>query len=465
MIIHRNADRLFSGASYDETYSHDPERFAHAVTFRALEAVWRDHLPLDRPRRCLDLGCGQGQVITRVRDDLQAADPAVAAASELYGLDISPVAIEQCDARAPDIRWILDAFQDFLASPAAGALEGTLDLVINKGGLTNVSSQAEYRVMLAGIARLLSDGGVYLYVQNKQFYQVWSNNFCLDWTQDIFDLAGDVFGPPAIVPEPSAYAAVYVKRTKPAPVIASTGQPASAEKPRRLIFSMSDGTERTVFVSGDELTARRLTQLRAEPGHRSPPTHPGDRERVLVPGGRIRLGAAGTLDVHATVTPALERTHEPIAFTEMCPLIRHYCRHLLEWTTLAPDTLLLGLGLDDFKVHCKTGQPVVDLDEYRSRLDWVLETARRRVVAGAGGRVVWVATGPSVAFDDRSGTYRSDPAVARVYLDAAAEVCAEHAVPFAAVTPAGPDRAAATRAIAATVGRTLAATGAVACSP
>lgn len=61
MIEYINLDRVFSGEAYDETYRHDPDRFGHAITFRALDEVFNRLLMVHRPIRVFDLGCGQGR--------------------------------------------------------------------------------------------------------------------------------------------------------------------------------------------------------------------------------------------------------------------------------------------------------------------------------------------------------------------------------------------------------------------
>lgn len=444
MILYTNPDRRYTGEAYDETYSQHPDRFGHSITYRALDALFASRLPLDRPIRVLDLGCGQGQVISYVHRKLQECAPQHERGSMLYGLDISEVAIAQCEQRDSSVHWIVDTFQDFLRREESQSLKGVFDLVINKGGLTQVESAEDYRAMLEGVGDLLRDGGLYLFLQYKQFYQVWSNAHCLDWTTDIFELGEQVLGEPHRIEDGSAYICVH-RKGAPKPTT-------DRAKPQRIRFRMSDGSEQRVFISGDELTAQRLHRLRAAPDRESflafdLPADAKDkdiqrheqrvqaarerfvpgRQRVLLGTGRVRMtDDARAIDPESALFDALSGSYNILAWPGMVSTVRHLCKVVAPWSAARPDLVVIGPGLEDFKVDPATNQPIVDADEFRHRLDWVVDV----LTGEAGARVVYLATPPVADFtDERNGSiYRPD--AAQPFLDAAGEVCRRYRAIF-----------------------------------
>ena len=214
MIIYENPDDQISSPGYDATYAADPQHFTHRSTFEALETLFSEHLQIDRPLWCFDLGCGQGQVAARVHDIVGERAPNMLRDSRIYGLDLSHVAIRQCNESYPDLRWINDTFQGFLKrEEMRSELFGRFDLVINKGGLLFVKSEGDYQELMKGVSELLSDGGRYLYIQNKKFYAHWSSRRCDDWQRDIFDIAGMQFGAPLVMDHVDYFVHVYTKQT------------------------------------------------------------------------------------------------------------------------------------------------------------------------------------------------------------------------------------------------------------
>ena len=443
MIEYINPNRAFTGEAYDETYRYDPDRFGHGITFRALDALFDRWLKLDRPLRAFDLGCGQGQVIRHVRQCVCDRAPEQLTNSVFYGIDISEVAIRQCEAREPAVRWIADSFQDFLDRPETAAQRGAFDLIINKGGLTQVRSAEEYRAMLAGIRSLLREGGIYLFIQYKQFYQVWSNEHCADWDTDIFEVAEDLFGPAERMDDDSAYICVFRK--------GAVRKPAIVAKPRRIAFRMNDGSEQRVFVSGDELTSERLRRLRATPDRnqfRAFDMMDGatDRERqrhverterarddfraglptALIGIGRVRMTDAKAIDPFPIMYQSMCERFNVVNWPGMLATTRHLCKAAPAWSLARPDAVVIGPGLEDFKRSFAPVLPIVDPDEFRYRLDWVigLLTGETRAT------VVYVATPPMVDFDDDRNSYQYRRADGQAYAQVAAEVCAEHHARF-----------------------------------
>ena len=134
MIVYRNERRIFlkSGKNYDETYRRESHRFTHRATFEVLDEILEAQVPDGKRFWALDLGCGQGQVLDHVRETLDQNASPPSGDLPLYGIDISEVAITQCENRYPRLRWIVDSFQDFLQRPETPAeYFGRFDLVIN----------------------------------------------------------------------------------------------------------------------------------------------------------------------------------------------------------------------------------------------------------------------------------------------------------------------------------------------
>lgn len=439
VIEYINPNRAFTGEAYDDTYRHDPDRFGHTVTFRALEHVFDRWLKLDRPIKMFDLGCGQGQVISYMRDVLKERAPQHLNNSAFYGIDISQVAIEQCEAREPEARWVADSFQDFLNRPETAAQHGTFDLVINKGGLTAVRSADDYRAMLDGVRKLLRDGGIYLFVQHKQFYQIWSNEHCADWDTDIFELADDTFGPADRIDDVAVYICVFHKGDS----VPASPTPA---KPRRISFRMNDRSEHRVFVAGDEMTVERLRRIGAKNDTHERITfntsdesgrdkfrlerarddfQPG-RPSLLIGAGRVRMSDSKAIDPIDDLYQAFNVRCNVVVGAGMIATTRHLCKAAPQWSLARPNSIVIGPGLEDFKRPNDPALPLVDPDEFRYRLDWALDV----LVGEAKANVVYIATPPVADFvDARNGYfYRREDGL--LFARIAAEVCDEQRVKF-----------------------------------
>ena len=409
MIVYENPNHQFSSTGYDATYAADPRHFTHRSTFEALDTLFTEHLQIDRPLWCLDLGCGQGQVAAKVYDNIGERAPKMLKDSRIYGLDLSPVAIRQCDESYPDLLWINDTLQDFLKREETKRdLFGRFDLVINKGGLTFVSSEDEYDELLEGIHALLGEGGRYLYIQNKQFYAKWSDRTCKAWGRDVFDIAGEQFGTPSVIDNKGYFVDIYTKR----PASVGSNYKPAADEPLVIEFTLNSGQIETWFVGGDEAIARqtkflcadpddsRLLSLRAVPrGSPQARTRHADlaaatasslREgdlvilvpthRVLRPDGRRGILTPGLYE--ALASQGISPLHYPAA----CMSTRDYCDAVNEWIIARPDLILLGLGLEDYRRDGETEEPWIDLDEFAARIDWLTWRLHRDTEA----RIVWI---------------------------------------------------------------------------
>lgn len=409
MIVYENTDHQFDASSYDETYAVDRQHFTHRSTFEALDTLFTEHLKIDRPLTCLDLGCGQGQVAARVRDIIAERAPSLLGDSQIYGLDLSPVAIGQCDESYPDLLWINDTLQDFLKrDQTKRELFGRFDLVINKGGLTFVTSEDEYDELLEGIHSLLGEGGRYLYIQNKKFYAKWCNRTCKGWGRDVFDIAGAHFGSPRIVDNKGYFIDIYTKRPD---SIDNDYQPA-ADEPLTIELFLNSGKTETWFVGGNELispTIKRLTEHEPQTPSATfevpPKMRPEDqvRHRELVAQtaeAAVTGGPTIVVPTHeiwqsdgrkAPLLPSLhsalsKRGLSPLHFPMNCVSTRQYCEVVNQWVAVKPDAILLGLGLEDYRRDPETDRPWLDLDEFAWRLEWLVWKLQRETEA----TIIWV---------------------------------------------------------------------------
>ena len=441
MIVYENPDHQFSSTGYDATYAADPRHFTHRSTFKALETLFTEHLQIDRPLWCLDLGCGQGQVAAKVYDIIGERAPNMLQDSRIYGLDLSPVAIRQCDASYPDLLWINDTLQDFLKREETKRdLFGRFDLVINKGGLTFVSSEDEYDELLEGIHALLGEGGRYLYIQNKEFYEHWANRTCKGWARDVFDIAGEQFGTPSIIDNKGYFIYIY---TKGPDAVARDYRPA-ANEPLSIEFCYNTGQTESWFVGGSETMALAVRTLLREPheSERRPfrvagnmrPESKAHHEMLVaqtVEAAR-RSGSTVVVPIHDIWQPngrkayLIPSLHSAMYSTDLLPLhyplncrtTRKYCDAANEWVAARPDAILLGLGLEDYRLDARTGGTWIDLDEFAARIDWLAWKLQRDTEA----RIVWIWLTLDDDLTSRNGKWIFRAEDARVYQATAEQI-------------------------------------------
>ncbi len=441
MIIYENPNHRSSSTGYDATYAADPRHFTHRSTFEALDTLFTKHLKIDHPLRCLDLGCGQGQVAARVHDIIAKIAPDLLGDSQIYGLDLSPVAIRQCDASYPDLLWINDTFQDFLTRQETRCeLFGRFDLVINKGGLTFIESEAEYDELLSGIHSLLSEGGRYLYIQNKKFYEHWANRTCKEWDRDVFDIAGGQFGTPSIIDNKGYFIYIYTKEPD---GVAGDYRPA-ADEPLSIEFCFNTGQSERWFVGGNETMALGVRTLVHDLHESEPrpfrvvgnmPPEARARHELLVAktaAAAHRSGSTVVVPIHdiwqpngrkSDLIPSLYSAMyaaglQPLHYPLNCRTTRKYCDAATEWVAARPDAILLGLGLEDYRLDAQTGEAWVDLDEFAARIDWLAWKLQRDTEA----RLIWIWLTLDDDLTSRDGKWIFRAEDARVYQAAAEQI-------------------------------------------
>ena len=442
MIIYENLERIFSGKSYDITYSDNLDRFSHKVTFDALEEIVNKLILLNPSLSYLDLGCGQGQVLAKIYELVKQRLLGKVESSKFYGIDFSKVAIEQCEQKYPEFSWVIDSFQDFLTQEdKLEEFQGKFNLILNKGGITHVNSQEEYQQMLQGINRLLAKGGTYVLIKNNKFYQKWSNAICSNWLHDIFDIALETFGNCEVMPDSGYYIKIYQK--KPAKNVDAVPKENYnlMDKPVSLTFLMNDGTTRKSYISGDELMyTRLLCLLNREDNHQPfvyeiPQRYNEKRKKrtkeiinytlqyfnpnqknILLLSDPVRLEDGRSFEYIPLLLSKLENQTNFIYFPKSCKSISKYCDFVNDWLATKADLFLLGCGLEDYKLDPETNKPLIDLDEFRYRLDWVFE----KIIKEHKKKILWISSFQEVQSSE----------LTKLYADAVSEICQIYKVPI-----------------------------------
>lgn len=103
-------DALTSSADYDVLSERGYQRIL---------SEFRRHVPVRRPLRCLDLGCGSGEFTARL----------LPLGMELHGLDLSTNAIEMARRKHPRIEFRVGDIED------TGLPDGSFDVVVLSGVL------------------------------------------------------------------------------------------------------------------------------------------------------------------------------------------------------------------------------------------------------------------------------------------------------------------------------------------
>lgn len=436
MIIYENENRVFDGKNYDRTYSEEPEHFTHKVTFEAISKIINSYLKLKYPFYCLDLGCGQGQVLAKVKEELENRQEQVNY-SKLYGIDISKVAIEQCEQKYHDLSWIVDSFQDFyIREETKTQLFNKFDLVINKGGLTAVKTQREYEEMLEAINSLLDKNGKYLFIKNKKFYEKWKQSRCQTWSEDIFEIALKTFKRCEKIDNNSYYINIYsqVQEVFYTQVeFIKEGYNEIENKAIKIELVMSNGTVSSLELTDTQLVDSFWKRLR-EPVNKNQvfvyevPMQYSDRakgvylellnrinnnfqvgkKKVLCLNQRLQIGAE-IYDHIPELFSKLEAIVNLVYFPILCNNSRKYCDYINDWLLAQPEIIILGFDLDDYKLEQGNNKPVVDLDEFAYRIDYIFAKMFDRDV-----KIVWISL-PVIDFKNDNSHLYYDVNVFRQY--------------------------------------------------
>lgn len=395
---------------------------------------------LGRGVRCLEIATGAGDVLARLHELVADRMPEIAARSEFYGLDANRAAIDLGEQRFPELTWVVDSLPGFLDREEGG---GAFDLIVDHSGLKFARSQAEYEQLLSDLTGRLADTGLYVRLQDKKQYALWTDKTCREWSLDAFDVNAAHLGEPQVLANDAAYVHVHAKPA--APSLDGASPLDARPKPRSVDFKLSDGTTESWFVSGDEVLRHRLRPLvsvrgaapealtalgsggplprqeallveLAEAGNRA------GRPAVLDPGGWL-FGLDGTRvryqrALYKRILGAgFNVLHDP----RRCDHVRRYVGSVTDWVAAQPDVVVLGCGLTDCRRDLDLRKPYNDLDLFRNLLDVVVD------MVGQRSRVVWVDLEPAPRLVEAPG-WTIDPGDAARYAQTAREVMEAHGV-------------------------------------
>ncbi len=156
-------------------------------------------LLMDRPvDSCLDIGCGQGEVLSRIADGYGDFDRFPNRSSSFFGIDLSGTAIRQADESRPDLMWIQDSIQNVIEDPSRlrKGPDFRFRLIVDKGGFLSVGGESDLRLGMQGLSQMLNSDGVFLLIRNRNFYLNWLAAHANGWDYDPIELASQAFGPP-----------------------------------------------------------------------------------------------------------------------------------------------------------------------------------------------------------------------------------------------------------------------------
>lgn len=346
MLHYKNPAVAKYAANYNMVYRTDLDNFQHRVTFKAIDQF------LASNRRsvetCIDIGCGQGQVLAHVADNLRKKG------NGFVGIDISDVAIEQCEERRPDLTWIVDDYKNFLDRPEFKQLfPAGVDLIVNKGGFTHVRTEADYSDTMQKTREALSERGHFLYIKSKKFYHKWTNLVAGRWEREPLQIVFDNFGEPIIVENLSYHILFFPK--------IGNSQPASVY-PRDVEIEFLDGSRKTYPVYHD-VEARSHVAASLEHGS-------DDMADTIVTD--IRLSAGPFANMLLTKRLQNKRNLSPATKILDASLLEQFEVTAHELEHAPTRRIIFGGSLSDWLIDRTTGQTVVDPDEFENRMDWLL---------------------------------------------------------------------------------------------
>lgn len=357
MILYKNPATAKIAANYNAVYAADTGHFRHRVTFEAIDSFMASH-GLD-PKSCIDIGCGQGQVLMHIADALTKRG-ATLDGRQLVGVDISEVAIDQCESKRSDLGWIVDRYQTFLNNDAFRSLfPNGVDLIVNKGGFTHVRSEKEYRRTTERTRDALSENGFYLFIKNVKFYKKWSHTRAKKWEHDPLQIIFDCFGEPFTFPNSGYFVYLFAKDSRRQP---------QDTFPHHVDFALADGSNFMGLVHFDPRTrARVLSSVRPEiPSRKLLIT-----DIYLSPAPEVRVAMTAVLNRDKCL-PA-----DTLVVKSQWRTSKAFVERAHELCSVSADHIMFGGSFTDWLVDPEFRQSHVDADEFENRLNWFLGFIRR----------------------------------------------------------------------------------------
>ncbi len=418
MIIYESEANAIDAAGYNTAYAKSEAHFNPKPGFKIVDQLV-DFSAEACPASCIDIGCGQGALLDHIYSCSRKVGGDRIKPERFLGVDISKVAIDQCENANPSLAWVVDSFQGYAeaADPASRFPDG-VDLIVNKAGLTKVGSEDEFENIFLSIRNLLSDSGHFLFTCSKPFYRKWLSANATDWRREPIQIAFDIFGEPQYLTDETRYILLFSKRT---PDL-KDAYPAAVE------FEFEDGSKSRIDTYFD-LDIRRRVELATGLPH---------------PRGSTRLNKVTLLsDMNFAANPDIR-----VSSSYAIPQIRgkglkvHRLRRPLnsskslilranEFCGVKCSHVLLGGSLNDWLVSSDTGQPHVDPDEFEARLDWFFSFLKRHQSA----HVTFLTAFPiGERHHPTSGDLYSESA-AQPFKETLRNLTKAHGVQFADVTP------------------------------
>lgn len=408
MIVHENSEAGSQANEYNQTYGRENQQLSGKPLLNAIDALFSqsDFWPAS----CLDVSCGQGQVLGHIFGKAKEQSPHLDG-HRFVGLDTSKTSIEQCEANYPDLSWIADSYQNFAGGGGfERVLSGGVDLIVNRLGFTASYSEDEYVDALEKAKSSLTENGRYLFVANRSVFQKWALLNARAWKRDPLQIVFDVFGEPEIHANPRFHFMLFAKNPK-----------AGAAYPRSVDFTFEDGSTSARDVYFDPMLRERIVAFRE------------DRPRVKMLMKEMRLSVSPDLDV--AVTKKLHDADPSFHMVEgRIRLSSAYRQGIHEFSSPAADKIVLGGSFSDWLIDSRTGQPTVDLDEFHVSCDFLFSKLR----ASGVSQIVYLAAFPRSEGKDKLGFIYS-PDVAKPYRDALRELAERYDIIFHDLTDAGPD--------------------------
>lgn len=405
MIIYENADLVEMAKNYNATYAADAEHYSHKVTFEAI-----DHFLTDfHPTSCIDIGCGQGQVLTHVANLLESGGIRTDR-SRFIGVDVSSIAIRQSEQRSPKLCWVVDTYQKYLASDDfSRRFPGGVDFIINKGGLTFVESEDDYVNTLERTRDALSERGKFLFIKNRKFYRRWSETRARGWGREPRQIMFDIFGEPKEYQSRGYHILLFNKKVD------------NILRAEAIEFTFDDGSMETRPVYFD-LKARPRAQMIADRGSSSPSLCFWDMR--LSPAADINVATAAIVKGYPNIEIRGAIARRSSSFTDTAA----------EIASSSSVDVVFGGSLEDWLVRTDTKLNRIDIDEFTYRMEWLFGFLRRNSNSNFTFVTAFPASGGSAR--ERNGLLYSSEA-AEPYKEVIFRLGSSHGIRTIDATPSG----------------------------
>ncbi len=180
--------------SYNQSYTKDEQHFVLAKSAQNFARGIAERVSSVRDLSVLEVGCGQGDYLSFVQNEIAAHRPYGLPVPSYLGMDGSDVAIAQCNHRFPAFDWVCDLLQDFIREHDARLDHRRYTLILDKSGTTYVKTAEEATRILSAFEALLRPGGCYAYIISKTFYeQRLKPRVYGSWNTDWIRIAHEVF--------------------------------------------------------------------------------------------------------------------------------------------------------------------------------------------------------------------------------------------------------------------------------